>query len=649
MTHSLLRFVPSFLACAALAAAAAPDPIQWTLALDAHSAPPGAKVTGRLTAVMEPGWHLYSPTTPPGGPNPTTLALAPDSAIASVRFFQPKPDRKFDPNFQLDTETFENQVTFVVEAGLAGTAPAGVLKLVAQVRYQSCTDKICLPPKKKTAEAAITVAASAAAPAFKIPAGYEEIKPVSAAAAAPAAGGAAAAGAPPVTPAPVGRTDTQDLGRFLVTAFVLGLASIFTPCVFPMIPITVSFFLNRQGTGGEAVERRNGVLHALVFCVGIIVLFTGLGWLAKAIAGPFGVVILGSNPWVNGFITAVFVVFGLSLLGAFELTLPSGLLTRLNAASEGGGYLATLVMGLTFTLTSFACIGPIVGPLFVASVQSEGLQPVFGMFSFATGLAAPFFFLALFPAYLRKLPRSGGWMVRVKVVLGFLVVAAAVNYLNKVNEALQVGWLTRERFLAAWVVLLILPGLYLLGILRMEGIKAEERLGVGRALTGALFLILALSLVPGMFGAPLGELDAYVPAPTASVGRGGGSPEANVWMRDDFQAALARARQEGKPLFVNFSGHACTNCHWMERNMLGRPEIQAALQKFVLVQLFTDGLDDASARNQDLENTKFSTIAIPYYAILDARENVIATFPGLTRDPKEFLAFLNSGAAKSGG
>ncbi len=643
MTKTLLRFVPSFLACAVLAAAAAPDPIQWKLTLDAPSAPPGAKLIGRLTAVLEPGWHLYSPTTPPGGPNPTTLALAPDPSIATARFFQPKPDRKFDPNFQLDTETFENQVTFVVEADLAGTAAPGALKLMAQVRYQSCTDKICLPPKKKTAEAVITVAASAASPAFAIPAGYTEIKPGSAAA-PPAAPGAA-----PAAPTPVSRTDTQDLGRFLLTAFVLGLASIFTPCVFPMIPITVSFFLNRQGTGGGAVERRNGALHALVFCLGIIVLFTGLGWLAKAIAGPFGVVILGSNPWVNGFITAVFVVFGLSLLGAFELTLPSGLLTKLNAASEGGGYLATLVMGLTFTLTSFACIGPIVGPLFVASVQSEGLQPVFGMFAFATGLAAPFFLLALFPAYLQRLPRSGGWMVRVKVVLGFLVMAAAVNYLNKVNEALQVGWLTRERFLAAWVVLLILPGLYLLGLLRMEGIKAEERLGVGRALTAALFLIAALSLVPGMFGAPLGELDAYVPAPAAAVGGGGGAPAANVWMRDDYQGALARARQEGKPLFVNFSGHACTNCHWMERNMLGRPEIQAALQKFVLVQLFTDGLDDASSHNQDLENTKFATIAIPYYAILDANQNVLATFPGLTRDPKEFLAFLNSASAKSGG
>ncbi len=639
MASRFFRLVFAALGGAALCGAAAPDPVQWTLAFDAKSAPPGGKVLARLTAVLQPGWHLYSPTTPPGGPNPSTIALAESPVVEASRLFQPKPERKFDPNFQLDTETFENRAEFLIEVDLKKGATPGPAELTAQVRYQSCTDKICLPPKKKTAVASLTVDAAVPSAAVAIPAGYTEVKPVAAAAAAPS---------PRPAPTPA-RTDAQDLGSFLLTAFGLGLASIFTPCVFPMIPITVSFFLNRQpGTGaGAATARKGGLMHAAVFCLGIVVLFTGLGWLAKAIAGPFGVVVLGSNPWVNGFITAVFVVFGLSLLGAFELALPSGILTKLNAASDGGGYGATLLMGLTFTLTSFACIGPIVGPLFVASVQSQGLQPVFGMFAFASGLAAPFFLLAIFPSYLQKLPRSGGWMVRVKVVLGFLVLAAAVNYLNKTNEALQLGWLTRERFLAAWIVLLMLAGLYLLGLLRMEGIRADEKLGVGRALTAAVILIFAISLVPGMFGAPLGELDAYVPAPSARAGGlGAGGEPPIVWLKDDYQAALAEAAKQGKPLFVNFSGHACTNCHWMERNMLPRPEIQAALKNFVPVQLFTDGLDAASDRNQDLENKKFETIAIPYYAILDSGGKVLATFPGLTRDPKEFLKFLDAGMAK---
>ena len=269
-----------------------------------------------------------------------------------------------------------------------------------------------------------------------------------------------------------------------------------------MIPFTVSYFVNRQST-----RRRDGVTQAVVFCLGIIVLFTGLGLLVKSIAGPFGVVQLGNSPWVNGFIALVFVVFGLSLLGAFELTLPSGLLTRLNQASEQGGYLGTLLMGLTFTLTSFACIGPIVGPLLVASVQTSGLQPVFGMASFATGLAAPFFLLALFPAYLNKLPKSGGWLMRVKVVLGFVVLAIALKYLSTADQVLQTDLISRELFLACWIVLFPCRGFTCWDFSAMEGIKADDRLGVGRMLIGALFLIFSISLLPGLFGSPLGNIE----------------------------------------------------------------------------------------------------------------------------------------------
>lgn len=630
---SVLRYAVGFLGIAALGFGAAPDPVQWTLEPGAQAVAPGGKLLAKLTATIQSGWHVYSPTTPPGGPNPTTIGLADNPAIASVHIYQPKPERKLDPNFQIETETFQNTVVFLLEIEVKKDAAPGPLDLTAQARYQCCTDTICLPPKRKSATAQVKIDPAAPASAVSIPADYAPADRVPAN--APVASGGASAPSKPGAPP----TDAQGLGTFLLTAFGLGLASIFTPCVFPMIPITVSFFLNRRSTDNPAGARREGIIHALIFCLGIVVLFTGLGWLAKAVAGPFGVVLLGSSPWVNGFITAVFVLFGLSLLGAFELTLPSGLLTKLNAASDKGGYVGTLIMGLTFTLTSFACIGPIVGPLFVASVQANGLQPVFGMFAFAAGLAAPFFVLALFPSYLQRLPRSGGWMIRVKVVLGFLVLAAAVNYLNKTNEALQIGWLTRERYLAAWVILFVLPALYLLGWMRMEGIKQDEKLGVGRALTAAGLLIFAISLVPGMFGRPLGELDAYIPPPPAGTSASAGATQL-PWIQDDYKAALDRARQESKLVVVNFSGHACTNCHWMERNMLPKAEIQAGLKNFVLVQLFTDGTDEMSEKNQKLQEGKFGTIAIPYYAILDADEHVVATFPGLTRDSKEFLAFL---------
>jgi thiol:disulfide interchange protein DsbD len=420
------------------------------------------------------------------------------------------------------------------------------------------------------------------------------------------------------------------------------LAALFTPCVFPMIPITVSFFLN-QGTGGAKASSAGR--QALVFCLGIIVLFTGMGFLITAFAGPFGVVQLGSSPWINGFITLVFFAFGLSLLGAFELALPSGLLTKLNSASQGGGYIGTLLMGLTFSLTSFACIGPIVGPLLIASVQSKGPQPVFGMIAFATGLAAPFFLLALFPAYLKKLPRSGAWMVRVKIVLGFIVLAVMLKYLSNVDQVLQTHWLTRERFLAAWMVLFALPGLYLLGLLPMEGVKQSEPLRVTRTLLASLFLIFSISLAPGLFGARLGDLDAFVPegsgnllGASANTAQGGESAP----FKNQLDAALRAAREQNKLVLVNFTGYACTNCHWMKANMFTRPEIQAALKDLILVDLYTDGTDAESEKNQKLEDQRFGTASIPFYAIMDANQNTIATFPQLTRNPREFLSFLNA-------
>jgi thiol:disulfide interchange protein DsbD len=287
-----------------------------------------------------------------------------------------------------------------------------------------------------------------------------------------------------------------------------------------------------------------------------------------------------------------------------------------------------------------------VGPLLIASVQSKGAQPVLGMLAFAAGLAAPFFLLALFPSYLKKLPRSGGWMVRVKVVLGFVVLAVMLKYLSNVDQVLQTHWLTRERFLAAWIVLAAMPGLYLLGLLPMEGIKRDEHLGVGRALVAALFLIFAISLAPGLFGARLGDLDAFVPEPTSTLAGvvnapGAGDVGATTY-KNQLDTALRVAREQNKLVLVNFTGYACTNCHWMKANMFPRPEIQGALKDLIIVDLYTDGTDAESEKNQQFEDQKFGTASIPFYAILDPDQNVIATFPQLTRNPKEFLSFLET-------
>ena len=619
-----VRFTLCIVLAAGLLSAQKLNPAKWSLELQPAAAPPGSKIFARLEAKLDPGWHLYAPTTPRGGPNPTTIHLAENPAVESFRVFEPPPKRAFDPNFNLDTETYETSADFWIEVQLKKDAPPGPLELTAEVRYQACNDRLCLPPVKRTAAAPLTIDASANAGSLAIPADYIEAKP----------GSTASASAPPA-PAKPG-ADSRDFGLFLLTAFGLGLAAIFTPCVFPMIPITLSFFLNRpSGSRGESI------LQAVIFCAGIVVLFSGLGLAATLILGPFGIVQLGSNPWVNGFIAAIFLFFALSLLGAYEITVPSSVLTKLDSVSQKGGIVGTLVMGLTFSLASFACVGPFMGTLLAASVQSGGLRPLIGMATFASGLALPFFLLAVFPAYLKKLPKSGGWLARVKVVMGFVILAIMFKYLAAIDAVLQWNVLTRERFLALWVVLFAMAGLYLLGFVRLEGVAKDEPLGLWRLAIGMAFVAFALSLVPGMFCGRLGELDAYVP-PSAGCSTPTGEGTALTWMKNQFPEAREQARREGKLVFVNFTGYACTNCHWMKANMFTRAEIRSAMQGLVLVDLYTDGADEASRQNQEFEEKTFGTVAIPYYAIFDPDGKLLASFPGLTRNPREFLAFLNT-------
>ncbi|HLN03166.1 MAG TPA: cytochrome c biogenesis protein CcdA [Bryobacteraceae bacterium] len=601
------------------------DPAHWSLEVQPTAAPPGSKILARLQAKLDLGWHLYSLTTPRGGPNPTTIHLTENPNVETFRLFEPPPKRAFDPNFSLDTETYEGSAAFLIEIKLRKDAAPGSSEITAAVRYQTCNDRICQPPVTRTAAATLKIDASASPASPAIPTGYTEVKP-----------GAVATSAPASSPAPKPGAGSQDLGLFLLTAFGFGLAAIFTPCVFPMIPITMSFFLNRPSG-----SRRESIMQAVIFCVGIIVLFSGLGLAATLILGPFGIVQLGSNVWVNGFIAAIFLLFGLSLLGAFEINIPSSVLTKLDSVSQKGGTAGTLVMGLTFSLASFACVGPFMGTLLAASVQSGGVRPLVGMATFATGLALPFFLLAIFPSYLKKLPKGGGWLARVKVVMGFVILAIMFKYLASIDAVLQWNVLTRERFLSLWVVLFAMAGFYLLGFVRLEGVSKDEPLGLWRLVIGMAFVAFAISLVPGMFCGRLGELDAYVPTSAGCSTPSGGS-DSLTWMKNQFSEAREKARREGKLVFVNFTGYACTNCHWMKANMFTRADIRSAMQGFVLVDLYTDGTDEASRLNQEFEEKTFGTIAIPYYAIFDPDAKVLASFPGLTRNPQEFLTFLNT-------
>jgi thiol:disulfide interchange protein DsbD len=617
MIRRLLAFF--LLAAGAFAQTEKFNHAQWTVQFDQATAAPGATVLGRLQATIDPDWHMYSLTTPPG-PIPTSIKLTDSSAVEKLELYQPPPVRKFDPNFNSDTETYEGTQTFLARIQLKKDVKPGALTLTFEPRYQTCSNTTCIPPRTRQITSTLNIEASAPAAAIVIPAGYVEAKPTT----APVSAGKNAG---------TGSAADGGLLPFLALAFGFGLAAIFTPCVFPMIPITMSYFMGR-----------GGLKQATTFCLGLIILSSGIGLVSTLLLGPAGIVQVGSNAWVNGFTALVFLILGLSFLGAFELALPSSLLTKLNAASGSGGFIGTLIMGLTFALTSFACVGPFMGTLLAGSVGSGMLRPVLGMFVFSTGLSLPFFLLALFPQYLQKLPRSGEWLGRVKTVMGFVVLAAALKYVYSLDAVLQLGLVTRERFLAAWFVLFGMAGLYLLGFLRLPGIDKDAEIGPWRMLLGIGFLGFAISIVPGMYGGKLGELEAYIPPPGAnSIGGGPGGSADLAWIENDLPAAFAKAKAEGKVVLVNFTGYACTNCHWMKANMFTRPEIAGVMKNMVLVDLYADGQDAVSLANLKLEEDKFQTIQEPFYALYDANQNVIATFgKGLTRDSQEYLTFLNS-------
>ena len=308
--------------------------VQWQLTLDQASAAPGATVLGHLEAVVEPGWHMYSLTSPPG-PIPTTITSKSSAAVERFTIFEPPPIRKFDPNFNAETETYEGRQVFLARIQLKKDLAPGPVTITFEPRYQTCSGTQCIPPRTREVGADLKIDASAPVAAINIPGGYIEAKQEARGAVGPVTSAATT-------------TEEGSLAGFLVLAFGFGLAAVFTPCVFPMIPITMSYFVGQRG----------GFRQAVTFCLGIIVLFSGLGLILTLALGPAAVVQLGSNAWVNGFIALIFFVFGLSLLGAFEITIPSSVLTKLNAASGQGGFIGALLMGLTFALASFACVGP---------------------------------------------------------------------------------------------------------------------------------------------------------------------------------------------------------------------------------------------------------------------------------------------------
>ena len=593
-------------------------PIHWSLAVDAGPLQQGKPFHAAPHAQIPAGWHLYSTTEPAGGPKPTTFSVAGDSSfVITGPPVGRAPEKSPDNNFNIITETYSDSITFALPV-TARAAGAAVLRV--GVHYQACTDRICEPPRTDTIAVGVQLApgdASATLPPYT---------PV-----AVSSGG---------TPLP-GGTTTQSLPVFLSLALVMGALSLLTPCVFPMIPITVSYF-TRTNDKARGSPARN----ALVYAAGIIATFTVLGMAIAVLVGAGGINRFAANPWVNLLVTGIFVAFALNLFGAYEISLPGSLLTRLDGftrSGTGSETLGILAMGLTFTLTSFTCTTPFVGTLLVMAAQGSWVWPLAGLLVFSSVFALPFFLLALMPSAVAKLPRSGAWLQSVKVVMGFVELATAMKFLSNADLVLRWGVFTRTVVLAVWLVIGVLTALYLLGIVGRPG-GTTVRPGPARMGFAAIALAITAYLGLGLGGRRMGELESFLPPPEGAVASGETSVNGELsWMVNDYEGGLARARTEHKQVLIDFTGYTCTNCRWMEANMFPRPEVVRELSRFVRVRLYTDGQGELYQRQQKMEQDKLGTVALPYYAIVDSLGNVTARFLGMTRNVAEFVQFLSAG------
>jgi thiol:disulfide interchange protein DsbD len=429
--------------------------------------------------------------------------------------------------------------------------------------------------------------------------------------------------------------------HFAWFAFGMGLLSLLTPCVFPMIPITVSYFSKHLAkTRGEAI------LNASVYALGIIATFTTLGMVLAVVFGAAGVNTLSANPWVNLVITAVFLAFAMSLFGVYFIQLPASWLARMDhRAVSSGKMLGILGMGLVFSLTSFTCTAPFIGTMLVLASQGSWHWPLIGMVAFSTAFSVPFFVLAVMPQMMARLPRSGAWMNMVKVLMGFLEIAASFKFLSNADLIWRWNIFTHQVVLSIWVAIGLLMVGYLLGVYRLESEELSAKVSIGRVLVGILVLSVTVWLSSGLSGHGLGEIESFLPPVAAGSGATSGSGQAAaepVWILNDYAAGMKQAVQEGKPVFIDFTGYTCTNCRWMEANMFPRPEIRAEMDKFVRVRLFTDRAGAPYEAQQKMEKDRFDSVALPLYAILSPDGKIKASFPGLTRDPKEFMQFLTA-------
>ncbi len=684
---------------------------------------PGDVVTYKVHARLEPGLHLYAIAKegePREGPIPTTFDFFDPAGLSIESSWKSDhpPEAKAEPAFNNQViEFFEDEVTWSIALKVPSSASPGKRVLRCQAGYQVCSENSCFPPVLWTLpDVTLDIAATsrtitpAASPTSSAGPSSPEGSTSDSADSTPASRSstsnlvlapASSPSAPPAAPvSEVARRAQEGLIPFLIFSAIGGVFALMMPCVWPMIPITVNFFV-KQGQDGKSKGKSTRL--AVAYCLAIISIFTAVGVFFSFFFSASFLQNLANNPWLNLVVAVLFLAFGLSLLGLFEVRLPSFLLNASARGESHGGSIGVVFMALTLTITSFTCTFPVVGGLLVMAAGGKFLYPIIGLATFATVLALPFFLLALSPGLIAKMPRSGDWTNAAKVVGGLVEIGAALKFLN----AAELGYVTPEDawfdasvVLTAWIALAAVCGFYLLGFFRTDHDHDVVKVGPGRLVFGSLFLGLALYMTPALFGRPpqsfvwerlivgilppdasefaAGQTLTGGVAGEAAAGESGSTrlAEVKASSKDPAQAQRQEKKLHGvlwgmsfdqakelasagkKPILIDFTGVNCANCRLMEQRVLPRPEVVKLLKEFVTIQLYTDFVQIASitveerrelaTKNQELQLDLTQEATNPFYVVLTPEGKLVSALGGYN-EPLEFVGFLKKSLEQAGG
>lgn len=629
------------------------EPVKWSTDVEKVS---DTEYNLLIKATIEDKWHLYSQHVPEDGPIPTNFTFEKNDDFELIGETSEEEGHTVDdPVFNMKIKYFENKAIFKQRIKVL---KEDSFKIKGEVEFMVCDDAQCLPPTFVDLE--FPIGEKGAASVISI---INENKTE-------------------VTTTPVNdKKPDKGLLSIFIIAFLSGFAALLTPCVFPMIPMTVSFFTKQSKT------KAAGIKNAIIYGLSIVVIYVGLGILISLIFGPNALNALSTNVWFNIIFFLLLVIFAISFLGAFEIVLPSSWGTKVDKQADRGGLIGIFFMALALAIVSFSCTGPIVGTILVeAAAGGNQIGPIVGMLGFSLAIAIPFALFAAFPGWLNSLPKSGGWLNTVKVVLGFLELALAFKFLSNADLVLQLHWLEREVFIAIWIAIFGTLAFYLFGKIQLPHDSPNGHISVGRLCLGLISLTFTIYMIPGLWGAPLNLISAFPPAQhysespygvgfaksgnVLSVKEHSEIPEGahimaphNILAFNDYDKGLAYAKKVNKPVLIDFTGHACVNCRKMEQNVWAKDKVLNVLKnEVVLISLYVDDKrklpDDEEIDSKlrpgkklryigqkwsEFQTIKYGANAQPFYVLIDHNEENLINPVAYTPDVDAYYNWLKQG------